>query len=306
MRIDELLASTDEPVFSFEFFPPKTPEGEQNLLGALRDLRRLEPAFVSVTYGAGGSTSKKTIEIVQRIQRDFELEAMAHFTCVGATVDDLRATLDAMRDAGIANVLALRGDPPQGQQEWVKTEGGLEYSRELVELIDAEYDFAIGGACFPETHIHAVSSDDDLRYLKEKVDAGARFLITQLFFDNDLYFAFVDRARGAGIDVPIIPGVMPIQDTRQVRRFTEMCGASIPAGLQAALEVRADQADAARDLGVAFATLQCAELLRGGAPGIHFYTLNRSPATRAILAALRLMRPWEDPTGLGDATLALG
>jgi methylenetetrahydrofolate reductase (NADPH) len=306
MRIDELLASTDEPVFSFEFFPPKTPEGEQNLLGALRDLRRLEPAFVSVTYGAGGSTSKKTIEIVQRIQRDFELEAMAHFTCVGATVDDLRATLDAMRDAGIANVLALRGDPPQGQQEWVKTEGGLEYSRELVELIDAEYDFAIGGACFPETHIHAVSSDDDLRYLKEKVEAGARFLITQLFFDNDLYFAFVDRARGAGIDVPIIPGVMPIQDTRQVRRFTEMCGASIPAGLQAALEVRADQADAARDLGVAFATLQCAELLRGGAPGIHFYTLNRSPATRAILAALRLMRPWEDPTGLGDATLALG
>ena len=307
MRIDELLESTDEPVFSFEFFPPKTPEGEENLYNALHELRRLEPAFVSVTYGAGGSTSTKTIEIVQRIERDFGLDAMAHFTCVGATVDELRATLDEMAGAGIDNVLALRGDPPQGQDEWVKTEGGLEYSRELVALIDAEYDFAIGGACFPETHIHASSPDDDLRYLKAKVDSGARFLITQLFFDNDLYFAFVDRARAAGITVPIIPGVMPIQDTSQVRRFTDMCGASIPAGLQAALEVRAEQPEAAGDLGVAFATLQCAELLRGGAPGIHFYTLNRSPATRAILAALRLMRPWDERrTGLGETSLALG
>ena len=306
MRIDELLASSDEPVFSFEFFPPKTPEGEQNLFTALEELKRLEPAFVSVTYGAMGSTRDKTIEIVQRIQREFDLEAMAHFTCVGATVDELREVLDRMRDAGISNVLALRGDPPQGQEDWTKTEGGLEYSRELVELIGSEYAFAIGGACFPETHVHATSPEDDLRYLKEKVDAGARFLITQLFFDNAAYFDFVERARDIGIDVPIVPGVMPIQNVAQIKRITQLSGADIPAGLRAALESRGDDPEAARDLGVAFATLQCAELLRGGAPGIHFYTLNRSPATRAILAALKLMRPWEERTGLGDASLALG
>jgi methylenetetrahydrofolate reductase (NADPH) len=307
MRIDELLAGSDEPVFSFEFFPPKSEDGERNLFTALEELRRLEPAFVSVTYGAGGSTRSKTIDIVRRIQREFGLDAMAHFTCVGSTVGELRATLDQMRDAGIANVLALRGDPPAGQEEWTKTEGGLEYSRELVELIDAEYDFSIGGACFPETHIHATSPDDDLRFLKDKVDAGARFLITQLFFDNRLYFEFVERARAVGIDVPIIPGVMPIRDAGQIRRFTDMCGASIPAGLQAALEVRADNPAEAADLGVAFATLQCAELLRAGAPGIHFYTLNRSPATRAILAALRLMRPWDERrSDLEEPELALG
>src|SRR3712207_5735189 len=224
MRIDELLASSDEPVFSFEFFPPKTPEGEQNLFGALQELRRLEPAFVSVTYGAMGSTRTKTVEIVQRIQQEFELEAMAHFTCVGATVEELREALDRMRDAGISNVLALRGDPPAGQDEWVKTEGGLEYSRELVELIGAEYEFAIGGACFPETHIHATSPEDDLKHLKAKVDAGARFLITQLFFDNAVYFDFVERARDAGIDVPIIPGVMPVQDVNQIKRIASLCG----------------------------------------------------------------------------------
>src|SRR5829696_2926562 len=162
MRIDELLAGSDEPVFSFEFFPPKTPQGEQNLFNALDELRRLEPAFVSVTYGAGGSTRSKTIEIVKRIQEEHSLEAMAHFTCVGATVEDLRSTLDEMRDAGISNVLALRGDPPAGEDQWTKTEGGLEYSRELVELIGGEYpDFAIGGACFPETHIHATGPEDD-------------------------------------------------------------------------------------------------------------------------------------------------
>jgi methylenetetrahydrofolate reductase (NADPH) len=307
MRIDELLAESDEPLFSFEFFPPKTPEGEQNLFTALEELRRLEPAFVSVTYGAGGSTRSKTIEIVQRIQRDFGLEAMAHFTCVGATTAELREVLDQMRDGGISNVLALRGDPPRGQEEWTKTEGGLEYSRELVELIRDDYEFAIGGACFPETHIHATSSEDDLRYLKEKVDAGARFLIAQLFFDNAVYFDFVDRARDIGIDVPIIPGVMPIQDFKGIRRMTELIGSDLPPGLVAALEARADQPEAVRDLGVAFATLQCAELLHRGAPGIHFYTLNRSPATRAILAALRLAKPWEDrSSGLSDATLALG
>src|SRR3954470_6322696 len=194
MRIDEILADR-RPVFSFEFFPPKTEEGWQNLWNAAQELKQDAPAFVSVTYGAGGSTRDRTIQIVKRIKQELGLEAMAHFTCVGADVDQLRGVLDEMRDAGIENVLALRGDPPQGQEEWTKTEGGLEYSTELIELISGNYPgFSIGAACFPETHIHATSSEDDLRYLKEKVDAGVGFLITQLFFDNALYYDFVARA----------------------------------------------------------------------------------------------------------------
>jgi methylenetetrahydrofolate reductase (NADPH) len=292
MRIDELLVG-EEPVFSFEFFPPKTAQGEQNLYTALSELRTLEPSFVSVTYGAGGSTRAKTIEIVKRIKDEHKLEAMAHFTCVGATVPELRSTLDEMRAAGIDNVLALRGDPPSGQEGWVKTDGGLEYSRELVQLIKADYPFAIGAACFPETHIHASSPEADIDHLAEKVRAGVDFLITQLFSDNALYFDFVARARAAGIGVPIIPGILPITQIGQLERMTKMCGASIPEGLRRELHAREDQPEAVIDFGVAHATLQCAELLAAGAPGIHFYTLNRSPATRAILGALKLARPWE-------------
>jgi methylenetetrahydrofolate reductase (NADPH) len=217
---------------------------------------------------------------------------MAHFTCVGATVEELRSTLDLMRDAGIENVLALRGDPPQGQDEWTATEGGLRYSRELIELIRSEYDFAIGAACFPEVHIHATSAEDDLRYLKAKVDAGASFLITQLFFENTYFYDFVARAREIGIDVPIIPGIMPITNYAQIRRITSLCGSVIPGHLIAELDARSDNPQAVTDFGVAYATLQCADLLAHGAPGIHFYTLNRSPATRAILSALRCMAPW--------------
>ena len=290
MRIDELLAG-NEPVFSFEFFPPKTEQGERNLYAALGELRTLEPSFVSVTYGAGGSTRGKTIEIVKRIKDDYGLEAMAHFTCVGATVEELRATLDEMRAAGIHNVLALRGDSPAGESDWVKTDGGLEYSRELVQLIRANYPFAIGAACFPETHIHAVSPQADIDYLAEKVAGGVDFLITQLFFDNALYFDFVARARAAGIEVPIIPGILPITQIGQLERMTSMCGASIPNGLRRELHARGEDPEAVLDFGVAYATLQCAELLAAGAPGIHFYTLNRSPATRAILGALKLARP---------------
>ncbi len=181
----------------------------------------------------------------------------------------------------------------RARRAWTKTDGGLEYSRELVELIGADYDFAIGAACFPETHIHAESADSDLRYLAEKVDAGVDFLITQMFFDNDFYFDFVRRARGAGVSVPIIPGVMPITKVGQVERMAKMCGSEIPQGLREELHAREDDAEAVLDFGVAYATLQCAELLAAGAPGIHFYTLNRSPATRAILSALKLARPWE-------------
>src|SRR6187200_282870 len=291
MRIDERLAAGGEPSFSFEFFPPKTDEGERNLGRALAELSRLAPTFVSVTYGAAGSTTqkRKTIDIVRYLKRDYGMEAMAHFTCVGADVDELRQMLGLIRDAGIANVLALRGDPPQGQTEWTPTEGGLHYSRELIELIRDEYDFAIGAACFPEVHIHATDAESDLRYLKEKVDAGARFLITQMFFDNQAYYDFVARARDIGVDVPIIPGIWPITNVAQIKRVTEMCGAKLPGAMTREFELRADEPGAVADLGVAYATLQSADLLANGAPGIHFYTLNRSPATRAILTALRLM-----------------
>lgn len=292
MRIDELLTGS-EPLFSFEFFPPKTEQGEQNLYEALSELRTLDPAFVSVTYGAGGSTRAKTIEIVRHIKERYRLEAMAHFTCVASTVPELRATLDEMLSAGIENVLALRGDPPAGEELWVKTEGGLEYSRELVQLIKDDYPFAVGAACFPETHIHAESPAADLEHLAAKVSAGVDFLITQLFFDNALYFDFVERARAAGVRVPIIPGILPITHIGQLERMTKMCGASIPEELHRELHSRESQPEAVLDFGVAYATLQCAELLAAGAPGIHFYTLNRSPATRAILSALKLSRPWE-------------
>jgi methylenetetrahydrofolate reductase (NADPH) len=291
MRIDQILAG-ESPVFSFEFFPPKTADGERNLYAALAELKTLEPSFVSVTYGAGGSTREKTIEIVKRIREQYGLEAMAHFTCVGATEAQLRATLDEMREAGIDNVLALRGDPPAGEQEWIRTDGGLEYSSELVSLIADGYPFAVGAACFPETHIHAESPEADLRHLAEKVAAGVDFLITQLFFDNAVYFDFLERARAAGIEVPIIPGVMPITRVGQVERMASMCGASIPDELRRELYARGEDPEAVLDFGVAYATLQCAELLAAGAPGIHFYTLNRSPATRAILSALKLAKPW--------------
>jgi methylenetetrahydrofolate reductase (NADH) len=292
MRIDEILAAGG-PVFSFEFFPPKTPAGEQNLYSALAELRTLEPSFVSVTYGAGGSTREKTIGIVKRLRDEYGLEAMAHFTCVGATVPKLRETLDEMERAGIENVLALRGDPPAGQEDWTRTEGGFQYSRELVEMIAGAYPFAIGAACFPETHIHAQSPQADLEHLAEKVAAGVDFLITQLFFDNAVYFRFLDRARAIGIETPIIPGIMPITHAGQVERMANMCGASIPDGLQRELQALGGDPEGVLAFGVAYATLQCAELLAAGAPGIHFYTLNRSPATRAILSALKLAKPWE-------------
>jgi len=300
-RIEQTFTTAVEPVFSFEFFPPRSPRGVENLERALQDLQPMAPDYVSVTYGAGGSTREGTIEHVLRIKHELGLEAMAHLTCVNATVDELRGVLDRMRDGGVENVLALRGDPPRGQTRWTKTDGGLEYSRELVELMVEEYDFSIGSAAFPETHIHATSPEDDLRHLKAKVDAGARFLITQMFFDNRFYFDFVARARAIGIDVPIVPGVMPILSIDGVRRMSELSAAHMPEGLLRELEARRGDDEAVAELGVAYATLQCAELLAGGAPGIHFITLNRSPATRAILSALRLSRPWEAAQPAGGA-----
>ncbi len=286
MRIEHILTER-QPVFSFEFYPPKTEEGEANLRLALNDLKDDEPAFVSVTYGAGGSTREKTVDIVKSIKQEHGIEAMAHFSLVGQSVDGLRRQLEEIAEAGIENVLALRGDPPQGESEWTAHPEGLHYSVELIEMIKAEYDFCVGAACFPEVHPDAPSAEEDMKYLKRKVDAGASFLITQLFFDNVDYFNFVDDARAAGIDVPIIPGIWPVTNYAQIKRIADLCKSRFPERFESELQERKDDLHAVTDLGVAYATLQCIELLAKGAPGIHFYTLNRSPATRAILAALR-------------------
>jgi methylenetetrahydrofolate reductase (NADPH) len=294
MRIEEIIAGSDEPVFSFEFFPPKTAEGETMLSETLASLGDLAPSFVSVTYGAGGTTRERTVEITKSIKRDHGIEAMAHLSCVGEPVERLREILDEIGEAGIENVLALRGDPPRGETEWTPHPGGLHYSTQLADLITSDYGYCVGAACFPEVHPEATDLASDLRFLKEKVAAGASFLVTQLFFDNELYFDFVREARAVGIDVPIIAGIMPVTNVKQITTITGMCGATIAPGLMHELESRADDPEAVLQFGVAYATQQCAELLRRGAPGIHFYTLNRSPATRAILSALRLHQPWRE------------
>jgi methylenetetrahydrofolate reductase (NADPH) len=293
MRIDDILKKPG-PCFSFEFFPPKTDEGQRNLEQALSELKKDSPDYVSVTYGAAGSTRERTVEVTKWIKEDLGLEAMAHLSCVGEPVDRLREILDEVAAAGVNNVLALRGDPPRGEVDWTPHPDGLGCSVDLIELIKEEYDYCIGATAFPEVHPEAPDLDHDLRYLRRKVDAGANFLITQLFFENEDYFRFVESAREAGIDVPIIAGIMPITNFEQVKRFTTMCGSAIPPALHEQLEARNAEGDeAVTELGVAYATLQCADLLERGAPGIHFYTLNKSPATRAILSALKAWRPSE-------------
>ena len=296
MRIDQIL-TRNRPCFSFEFFPPKSDEGVAALMSTAAELKPLDPAFVSVTYGAGGSTRTRTIEVVKAIKNSLGLEAMAHLTCVGASVTELREVLSELREAGIDNVLALRGDPPRGETKFSAPADGLAHGADLVKLVSSEFPFCVGGACYPEKHIEAVDFATDLQFLKTKVELGAKFLITQLFFDNEAYFSFVERARRAGIDVPIIPGIMPITNSDQIARFTSMCGATIPLRLAAELATRKDQPEAILDLGVAYATLQCVDLLAAGAPAIHFYTLNRSPASRAVVSALLSARPWERSGG---------
>lgn len=291
MRIDDILASR-RPVFSVEFFPPKSEAAANQLFATARSLRELEPDFVSVTYGAGGSTREGTVEITRALKEDLGFETMAHLSCVGETTEGLSATLDRIEAAGIENVFALRGDPPRGQEDFVQPPGGLGSAAELASFIAADRNLAIGGACFPEVHPEAPDLETDLAYLKTKVEAGASFLITQLFFDNKVYFDFVDAARAVGIDVPIVAGVIPVASFAQTKRICDLCDASIPQSLERAFEAAGDE-QAQFELGVAYAAQQCTELLLGGAPGIHFYALNRAPATRAVLGALRAARPWE-------------
>ena len=292
MRIDELIAQ-QSPVFSFEFFPPKTPEGLETLYETIRTLAPMQPGYVSVTYGAGGATRDGTVEVSTTIKREHGIETMAHLSCVGEPQERIRELLERLADGGIENILALRGDPPRGETEFQPPEGGLTSSSELAAMISRDFDFAIGGACFPEVHPEAPSLEADIAFLKTKVDAGATFLITQLFFDNQAYWDFVPAAREAGIDVPIIAGVMPITSYAQIQRFCQLCEAVIPEPLAAAMEALDGDEHAEFELGVAYAARQCEELLAGGAPGIHFYTLNKAPATRAIMGALKASKPWE-------------
>jgi methylenetetrahydrofolate reductase (NADH) len=299
VRIDQMIDSKG-PTFSVEFFPPKTAEATEALFATARSLRELEPDFVSVTYGAGGSTREGTVEITKALKDDLGYETMAHLSCVGETAEGLAATLDRIAAAGIENVFALRGDPPRGQEDFVQPEGGLGSAAELAAFIAAGWDFTLGGACFPEVHPEAPDLETDLAYLKTKVDAGASFLITQLFFDNQVYFDFVAAARAAGIEVPILAGVIPVAGFAQTKRICELCDASIPGRLEAAFAAAEGDERAEFELGIAYAAQQCSELLIAGVPGIHFYALNRAPATRAVLGALRAARPWErrrDDTG---------
>ncbi|MGI8424118.1 MAG: methylenetetrahydrofolate reductase [NAD(P)H] [Chloroflexota bacterium] len=292
MKISEALRTTF-PCFSFEFFPPRNDDGIAQLVETVSRLRLLGPTFVSLTYGAGGTTRQRTLDLVSRFKRDFGVEAMAHLTCVGSSTDDLRATLDRLQESGIENIMALRGDAPKDATAFVPAPDGLAHANDLIDLISRNYSFDVGGACYPEGHPESPDLEHDLEWVVRKVDAGAKFLVSQAFFDNIHYFAFVERARARGIEVPIIPGIMPITDLRVMRRIMELDPrTTIPAALRTEIERRADNPEAVVELGVAYATLQCEELLRCGAPGIHFYTLNRSPATSAIVAALQVTEPW--------------
>jgi methylenetetrahydrofolate reductase (NADPH) len=277
------------PVVSFEFFPPKTAEGVESLYRTVDELRSCRPSFVSVTYGAGGSTRDRTIELVTRIQQGLGITTMAHLTCVGSTRREIREVLERLVGSGIENVLALRGDPPKGETEFKPVPGGFRHASELIAFIREQgFDLCVGGACYPEGHVEERDLRRDLEHLVTKVESGADFLITQLFFDNDDLRAFVRRARAAGIELPIVPGLMPVTNVAQVQRFTQMCGARIPQELSRRLQrVERDPA-AVVATGVHWTIEQGRALLGDGAPGLHFYTLNKSSATLAVHAALGL------------------
>ena len=288
MKIRDMFAAGG-PVISFEFFPPKTPEGTEALYRTVEALEICQPSFVSVTYGAGGSTRDRTIELVTRIKRELGIEAMAHLTCVGSTADEMKSVLRRLHDEGIENILALRGDPPKGEESFERPEGGFGNANELVSFVhEQDLGFCVGAACYPEGHLEAESLDKDLEYLQNKVACGSEFLISQLFFDNADFFSFVKRTRKVGIEVPIVPGLMPVTNVAQIERFTKMCGAGIPRRLSRRLKIVESDPSAVVATGVLWTADQCKELLSREVPGIHFYTLNKSSATLAVHASLGL------------------
>jgi methylenetetrahydrofolate reductase (NADPH) len=287
MRIDALLRK-GQPTISFEFFPPKNEAGFALLYQTIDELKVVKPSYVSVTYGAGGSTRQKTVDLVERIQRELNIRSMAHLTCVGHTASEIGGILDDLWKAGIRNVLALRGDPPAGQSQFVKTEGGFEFANELVGFVKSKQDFCIGVAGYPEGHPQCLNKTRDLENLKRKVDAGGCFVVTQLFFDNADFYRFRDEARAIGINVPIIAGIMPITNVSQIKRFVSMCGAKIPHRLLKKLETVEGNADAVHKTGVEYAAMQCHDLLFNDVEGLHFYTLNKSKATVDIVKTLNV------------------
>ncbi len=289
-KISEIIeaASISRPIFSFEFFPPKDAEGEKRLFSTIEKLKELNPDFVSVTYGAGGSTREKTLEWVTRIQNDYNITVMTHFTCVGASRSEVHASLDQYYRAGIRNIMALRGDPPRGESEFKVAADGFRYASELIAFIKSTgLDFDIGAAAYPEVHPEASTFQADMANLKIKVNSGVNFLVTQLFFDNRVYFKFVEECRKAGISVPIIPGVMPITQLKQIERFTKMAGTRIPSDIIQRLERHDKDQDALIAESIQVTLEQSRDLLRGGAPGIHFYTLNQSRVSHVIVKELR-------------------
>ncbi len=285
MKIIDVLKQ-DKPAFSFEFFPPKDNDGFDKLFETIDNLKALNPAFVSVTYGAGGSTRSKTIDLVGRIKKEIRLESMAHLTCVGHNSDEILNVLESIKKQNVENVLALRGDPPAGEINFTKPNNGFGYAVELVQFICERFSFCIGVAGYPEGHPESSNREEDLFHLKKKVLAGASFIVTQLFFDNKYYFDFVASLRKIGVDVPVIPGIMPIVNLKQIKRFIKMCGATIPHDLMVRLEEAQDDPESVCQIGIDHAADQCKKLLMQGAPGIHFYTLNRSRATLSVLERL--------------------
>jgi methylenetetrahydrofolate reductase (NADPH) len=273
---------------SVEFFPPKTDKGEENLFNEIEIIKRLNPAFCSVTYGAGGSTREKTVDLVDRIHHECCLEVMCHLTVVGQSKDEARSILEKLKHKGIENLIALGGDPPQGMADWRPHPDGFHHAVELVREAVVLGGFSVAVAGFPEVHPRAVSRAADLKYLKDKIDAGAVAIITQLFFDNDDYYRYVEDVRKLGITVPIVPGILPILSAPQVRRFTALCCAKIPAPLERELAKVENDDDAAVQLGIEYASRQCEALIKFGAPGIHFYSLNKSLSLRAICKNLCL------------------
>ncbi len=291
MRIADAYRS-GKPVFSFEFFPPRSDEAMRRLHDTITALKPLEPDFVSVTYGAGGSTRELTTRLVTEIKRDHSIETMAHLTCVGHTADELAGILDRFAEAGIENVIALRGDPPRGQRAFVATPGGFAHGSDLARMIRSGWSFCVAGATYPEGHIDLRDVENDIRFAKLKQEIGVEVLITQLFFDPAVYLRFVDRARRAGVTIPIVPGVMPITAASQLSAdgMFARCGATVPDALRRRIEGAASE-EAVQSAGIAWALGQCRVLLESGAPGIHFYTLNRSRSAYAVYQGLRAGLP---------------
>ncbi|MBM9499822.1 methylenetetrahydrofolate reductase [NAD(P)H] [Leptospira sp. 201903071] len=287
-KISEIYGSKKEPVYSFEFFPPKTPEGDVKLMETVKELSRLNPDFVTVTYGAGGSTRDKTVQILTEISKNYSVPTVSHFTCVGANQDEIRETLKGIRSKGIVNLMALRGDPPRGEGEFKKTPGGFENATELIAFIRAEkMDFCIGGGCYPEKHPNAKSLEEDVRHLKLKVDAGTDFLVSQLFFVNSIFENFLNLVRKVGIQIPVIPGIMPITSFSQIERFKSLAGCAFPSSLIEDLQEVEHRPEEFYRRSLNFTVKQCRELLEMGAPGIHLYTLNQSHASYDIVRELK-------------------